>query len=43
MQTGTKAALIYAVQFLEETVGKCRFHYDGMFQEERCHHRDIGE
>ena len=41
MQAGMQATLVEFVQLLEESVGKCRLHYDGMFQEERRHHRDV--
>ena len=41
MQARMQATLVEFVQLLEESVGKCRLHYDGMFQEERRHHRDV--
>ena len=43
MQAEAQAVLVYFVQLFEEAVGQCRFHYNMVFQEERCHHRHIGQ
>ena len=40
-QTETKHTLIDFIQPVEETVGQCRLHRHGTFQEEGCHHRNI--